>query len=185
MELPYYGTTSQKTELLILTVRFHRYVLYSCSPFPIQGTARWPDPASMNFIFCMVYRGVFILWTYTKKTVSSLLLLPSTPHGQSSFFILWHVDPLLGKDSVNTSPKQRIRSNSRITSVAMQHAVNTTTEEEAFSVWFEYINCWATDVLSMDSPGDYISSPVVNQKPVLGREREWSESSTVKEEGFG
>jgi hypothetical protein len=31
---------------------------------------------------------------------------------------------------------------------------------------------------------DYISSPVVNQKPVGEGEREWSEPSAVKEEGF-
>jgi hypothetical protein len=36
----------------------------------------------------------------------------------------------------------------------------------------------------MDPPRDYISSPVVNQKSVLGREGEWSESSAVKEEEF-
>jgi hypothetical protein len=39
------------------------------------------------------------------------------------------------------------------------------------------------DVFSMDPPGDFISSLVVNQKSVV--EREWSESSAVKEEGFG
>jgi hypothetical protein len=57
-----------------------------------------------------------------------------------------------------------------ITSVATQRAVNTTTEEEVFS---------------MDPPRDYIGSPVVNQKSVVDREREWSESSAVKEEMFG
>jgi hypothetical protein len=40
-------------------------------------------------------------------------------------------------------------------------------------------------VLSMDTPQDYISSPVVNQKSVVEREREWGESSAVKAEGFG
>jgi hypothetical protein len=39
-------------------------------------------------------------------------------------------------------------------------------------------------VFSMDPPRDYISSPVANQKSVVEREREWSESSAVKEEGF-
>jgi hypothetical protein len=51
----------------------------------------------------------------------------------------------------------------------MQHTVNTTIEEEMFS---------------MDPPRDCISSAVVNQKSVVEREREWSESSAVKEEGF-
>jgi hypothetical protein len=61
----------------------------------------------------------------------------------------------------------------------------TIIEEQLFSIWFAYIHCWVTDVFSMDSPRDYISSPVVNQKSVVEREREWSESLTVKEEGFG
>jgi hypothetical protein len=38
-------------------------------------------------------------------------------------------------------------------------------------------------MFSMDPPRDYISSPAVNQKSVV--EREWSEFSAVKEEGFG
>jgi hypothetical protein len=62
----------------------------------------------------------------------------------------------------------------------MQRAVNTTIEEAVFPMWFEYIHCWATDVFSMDPPGDYISSPVVNQKSVVEREREWGKSSTNK-----
>jgi hypothetical protein len=61
----------------------------------------------------------------------------------------------------------------------MQGAVNTTTEEELFSMWFGYIFCWATDVFSMGPSRDCISSPVV------GREQESSEPSAVKEEGFG
>jgi hypothetical protein len=42
-------------------------------------------------------------------------------------------------------------------------------------------------VFPMGPPRDYISSPVVNQMSVVEREREreWSESSAVKEEGFG
>jgi hypothetical protein len=64
----------------------------------------------------------------------------------------------------------------------MQRAVNTTTEEEVFSKWVAYIHCWATDVLSMGPPRDYISSPVVNQKSVVEPEREWSEFSAVEEE---
>jgi hypothetical protein len=39
----------------------------------------------------------------------------------------------------------------------MQCAVNTTIEEAVFSMWFVYIHCGATDVFSMDAPGDYIS----------------------------
>jgi hypothetical protein len=67
----------------------------------------------------------------------------------------------------------------------MQRAVNTTIEETMFSIWVAYIHCWATDVFSMDPPRDYISSLVVNQKSVVEREREWSEFSAGKEEGFG
>jgi hypothetical protein len=52
----------------------------------------------------------------------------------------------------------------------MQRAVNTTIEE---------------DVFFMCPPRDYINSPIVNQKSVVEREREWGESSAVKEEGFG
>jgi hypothetical protein len=37
----------------------------------------------------------------------------------------------------------------------------------------------------MDPHRDYISSPNVNQKSVVEREREWGESSPVKEEGLG
>jgi hypothetical protein len=66
----------------------------------------------------------------------------------------------------------------------MQRAVNTIAEE-VFSMLFAYMNCWETDILSMAPPPDYISSPVVNQKSVVEQEREWSESSAVKEEGFG
>jgi hypothetical protein len=54
--------------------------------------------------------------------------------------------PAAGQDSVNTFPRQRIRSNNRITSVAMQPAVNTTVEEEVIYTWFAYIHYWARDV---------------------------------------
>jgi hypothetical protein len=50
------------------------------------------------------------------------------------------------------------------TSVAMQRAVNTTIEE---------------DVFSMDPPHHYISIPVVNHESVVEGEREWSESIPV------
>jgi hypothetical protein len=66
----------------------------------------------------------------------------------------------------------------------MQRAVNTAIDEDVFSMWLGYIHCWATDVFSMGPLRDYISSPVVNQKSVAEREREWSESSAAKEEGF-
>jgi hypothetical protein len=50
-------------------------------------------------------------------------------------------------------------------SVAMQRAVNITTEEEGFS---------------MERPRCYISSPVVNQKSVVERERELKEYKEVQ-----
>jgi hypothetical protein len=43
----------------------------------------------------------------------------------------------------------------------MQFAVNTTIEEEVFSMWFAYIHCWAMDVFSLVPPRDCISTPVV------------------------
>jgi hypothetical protein len=66
----------------------------------------------------------------------------------------------------------------------MQRAVNTTIKEELFSIWFSYIHCWATDVFCIGPLRNYISSPVVNQKSVVEREREWSESSVVNDEMF-
>jgi hypothetical protein len=45
----------------------------------------------------------------------------------------------------------------------MQSAVNTTLEEEVFSVWFAYIHCWATDVFSMGLLRDYICGIKLNQ----------------------
>jgi hypothetical protein len=54
----------------------------------------------------------------------------------------------------------------------MQRAVKTTIEEDVVSMWFAYIRCWVTDVFSMDSSRGYMSSPVVNQKSVRGRENE-------------
>jgi hypothetical protein len=58
----------------------------------------------------------------------------------------------------------------------MQRAVNKTIEEQSFSMWFAYIHYWATDVFSMGTE--------LNHKREK-REREWSESSAVKEEVFG
>jgi hypothetical protein len=74
------------------------------------------------------------------------------------------MDSFLGKGWVNILAFQRQRGNNRITSVAMQRALNTTIEEELFSVCFASIHCWATNVSSMDPPRDYTNSPVVNQK---------------------
>jgi hypothetical protein len=65
----------------------------------------------------------------------------------------------------------------------MQRAVNTTIEE-VFFVWFAYIHCSATDVFYMVPPLDYISSPDVNQKSVVEREGEWSESSQSRKKGL-
>jgi hypothetical protein len=64
---------------------------------------------------------------------------------------------------------------SRITSVAVQRAVNKTVDEEVFPMWFAYIHCWATDVFSMDPPRDYISGTEQIQRRtrmerVLGRQ---------------
>jgi hypothetical protein len=53
----------------------------------------------------------------------------------------------------------------------MQRAINTITEEVAFSMWFAYIHCWPRDMLSMGPPQDYISSPVVNQKARIRMEQ--------------
>jgi hypothetical protein len=63
----------------------------------------------------------------------------------------------------------------------MQLAVNTTIEKETI-LWFAHIHCWATDIFSMDPARDYISSPIVNQRPVVEGEREWASSSAVKVE---
>jgi hypothetical protein len=41
------------------------------------------------------------------------------------------------------------------------------------------------DMFSVEPLRDYISSSVVNKKSVMEREEEWSETSAVKEEGFG
>jgi hypothetical protein len=91
--------------------------------------------------------------------------------------VLWHVNPLLGNDSVNTFPRQRIRR---------QQSYNF----RCYATRCKYNNrgrgvfCVVRIYPLLDNgcflwgpPPDYISSPVV--------EREWSESSAVKEEGFG
>jgi hypothetical protein len=60
----------------------------------------------------------------------------------------------------------------------MQSAINTTIEEKVFPMWFAYIHCWARKCFLLFR---IKSSPVVNRKSVV--EREWSESSAVKEKG--
>jgi hypothetical protein len=69
----------------------------------------------------------------------------------------------------------------------MQRAVNTTIVEEIFSMWFAYIHCGATDVFPMDPPKDYVSgmNRIKSKLRESVGEREWSESSAVKEEVFG
>jgi hypothetical protein len=47
-------------------------------------------------------------------------------------------------------------------------------------MWLEFIHCWATDVFSTGQPRDHVSGTEQNQKSVVEREREWSESSAVK-----
>jgi hypothetical protein len=102
-----------------------------------------------------------------------------------AFNILWHVEPFLGNDPVNTFPQQRMRKQKSDNFRCYATRCKYTIEEEVLSIWFTYIHCWAKDVFSMVSSRDYISNPDVNQKSVVEREREWSESSAVKEEGFG
>jgi hypothetical protein len=46
----------------------------------------------------------------------------------------------------------------------MQRAVNTTIEEEVFSVWFPYIHCWVTDVFSVGPPRDYVSKSEISRQ---------------------
>jgi hypothetical protein len=48
-------------------------------------------------------------------------------------------------------------------------ALNTTIEEEVFSMWLAYIHCWARDVFSM------VSSTEENQVE-RERKQEWRES---------
>jgi hypothetical protein len=67
--------------------------------------------------------------------------------------------------------------NNRITSDAMQSAVNTTTEEEVFSMWFAYIHCYAMGVFSMDSPRDYVSNTEQNRIRENENENETGASS--------
>jgi hypothetical protein len=114
-----------------------------------------------------------------------LKMVSSVIDAQVMKWALWHIDPFLGNDSVNTFPRQRIRRQQSDNFHCYATRCKYKTEEGVFSVWFAYIHCWAADVFSMGPPRDYVSSPVVNQKPVIEREREWRESSAAKEERFG
>jgi hypothetical protein len=71
--------------------------------------------------------------------------------------------PFLGNGSVNTFQQDEYAGNNQITSVAMQRVVNTTIEEEVFSMWLGYIHCGATDVFSVGPPRDYISGTEPNK----------------------
>jgi hypothetical protein len=64
----------------------------------------------------------------------------------------------------------------------MQHAVNTTIEEEVFSIWFACIHCWATDMFYGSSSRLYKWYRTESRENE--GEREWGESSAVKKEGF-
>jgi hypothetical protein len=69
----------------------------------------------------------------------------------------------------------------------MQRAVNTTIEEEIFSMCFAYIHCWARDVFcrSASRQCKWYRTESNQKKREREREGEWGESSAVKEEGFG
>jgi hypothetical protein len=60
----------------------------------------------------------------------------------------------------------------------MQRAVNTALDEEVF-LCGSHISIAGQRIFSMSPPRDYICSPVVNQKSVVERERECSESSAA------
>jgi hypothetical protein len=62
----------------------------------------------------------------------------------------------------------------------MQRAVNTTIDEEVFSMWFAYIHCWATDVFSVGPPRVYISRREPNQIRI---ERERKKKKNENEDG--
>jgi hypothetical protein len=82
-------------------------------------------------------------------------------------FSMWSAPcPLLGNGSLNAFQHNEYAENNQIASVAIQRAVNIT-EDEVFFYGF------ASRLYKLS-----------NQKLVVGREREWSESSTGKEKGF-
>jgi hypothetical protein len=80
----------------------------------------------------------------------------------------WVNTPLIGKAN------NKYAGSTRITSVSMQLAVNTTIKEAVFYIWFVCIHCWVKDMFSIVPPQDYISSPVVNQKSVV--DWEWNKN---------
>jgi hypothetical protein len=59
-------------------------IYYFClySSFIVQGSGRWPVPASVTSTFCMVYPVLFFVWAYTKEPASELVCLPSFSHVQ-------------------------------------------------------------------------------------------------------
>jgi hypothetical protein len=106
---------------------------------------------------------------YAQGTTEKVLL---------ELFSMWSAPcPLLVNGSLNPYPqKQRhatiehiLLGNARNTQkqwiiyVSVQRAVNTTIEEEVFSMWFAYIHCWAKDVYSMGPPRDYVSGTEPNE----------------------
>jgi hypothetical protein len=77
--------------------------------------------------------------------------------------ILWHVDPLLGNDSVNTFPRQRIRKQHLNNFRCYTRRCKYNSRARGVFMWFTYIHCWATDVFSKGPLQDYISGTDVNQ----------------------
>jgi hypothetical protein len=77
--------------------------------------------------------------------------------------ILWPVVPFLGNDSVNTFPRQRIRrqQSDNFRYYATRCKCNNKGRGVSYVVHISI--CWATDVFSMGSPRDYISSTEQNQ----------------------
>jgi hypothetical protein len=104
-------------------------------------------------------------------------------------FILWHVDPFLGNDSVPRSRGERFWGNSPLLGKAYNNTRQQIRRKQSHNfrcyatlckyknrrrgvfVLFVYIHCGATDVFLMDKPRDYISGPVVNQYLVWRRGR--------------
>jgi hypothetical protein len=94
--------------------------------------------------------------------------------------ILWHVDPLLDNDSVNTFPAV---TNTQATIwwlfVAMKRSVNTSMEEEAFYMWFAYIYFWESDVFSSCPPRDCTEPNQMRLRLRTRMERVFRQSFTV------
>jgi hypothetical protein len=93
--------------------------------------------------------------------------------GLKDVFSMWSAPcTLLGNGSLNKFPQKQTRQTIRHL-LLRNGAVNRLFQQYR--------------MFSMSPPRDYITtrSPVLNQKWVVEGEREWSESSAVKEEGFG